>query len=124
MMEHHRVDIFRQENQVCTGFFDVNQLAKVSDDFFGVIHPKNEHFSLRIVPPPLPPPFWPVPPLIFTSCVCFYRKVYLFSRKFDHLYVDLTIFFRKCRPFGSAAWGDSPPAPSVRHWSRSEFHGK
>jgi len=34
---------------------NVNQLAKISDDFFLVVHHKNENFTLRIVP--LAPPF-------------------------------------------------------------------
>jgi len=53
------------------------QLAKISDDLFLVIHPQNENFTLRIVPPPLRP-LLACAPLIFTSFVRFYRKFYLF----------------------------------------------
>jgi len=41
-----------------SGGNNVNKHAKMYDYlFFLVIHPKNENFTLRIVPPPLPPPF-------------------------------------------------------------------
>src|SRR6218665_1880857 len=38
--------------------------------------------------------FWPVPPLIFSSFVRFYRKFYLFSRKFDHFHVNVLVCAR------------------------------
>ena len=58
-----------------------------------------------------------MPPLIFCSFARFYRNFYLFSCKFHHFYVNFTICFRKCRPFGSATQGDSPTLPpSERHW--------
>src|SRR6218665_2526506 len=47
--------------------------------------------------------FWSVSPLIVTSFVSFYRKFYLFKRKFDHFYVNFKFFpkvplLRKCHP--------------------------
>ena len=70
---------------------NVNPQAKISDDFFLVIHPKNENFCYRLCRPLCRPLVWPVPPLIFISFVRFYRKFYLFN-------VNLTIFPKSAVP--------------------------
>src|SRR6218665_2672488 len=56
-------------------------------------------------------PFWPVPPLIFSSFVRFYRKFNLFQRKFDHFYVNFHIFSESAAPSEVPPGRLAPSAP-------------
>src|SRR6218665_2178298 len=80
--------------------------------------PKNENFTLpkfyvtNCAAPSAPPPLSCAPPNFHLFCPLLKKILPFFNvglnvtifRKFSH-------FFRKCRPLGSAARGDSPPLP-------------
>jgi len=105
---------FRKKSFISVGK-NVNQHAKISDNFFLVIYPQNKKFSFTELCHPLCRLLLTCTAPNFQLFSPYLPKMSHFLRKFDHFTLIFT-FFPKCRPFRSAARATRPLwPPSVRH---------